>query len=140
MKKRIETVMRLQEAIEKGKRIVNCRGNTLDVVSLMFNTQTGKIDPEVFAEEPDPEPPRYVYRELDWEKKFYPIVTVQELQGRPVLRLAHIGTGHWENGREYRLSEFTNSKDEYEPGAKFPYWEDEGKMRYARFELQKETE
>ena len=111
----------------------------MDHAVIYIALETSKIDTEIYAE--DPEPPRYVYRELRWDKKVLPGLIVYDVHGAPRVRTTFIGLGHWENGREYRLDGFTKIKKDDELILHFPYSGANGKMKFARFELQsKETD
>ena len=140
MKKRIENMTELQKAIDNEETIVTKDGYAPDLRTMIPCTLSGEIVGELYAEEPDPEPPWYVYRRLDWDG-FYPMVQVGDgtcpiSAGLP----AQIGLGHWENGKEYRLVGFMNIKSDEKGDDKQPYYRSTGKARYARFELQKETD
>ncbi len=141
MKEQITDLVELQKAIDNEETIVNESGEHLIGSNTMrVNLFTGGLMVNLYIKTPDPEPARYVYRELKWDG-FYPMVEVDYNYTNSVVLPAHIGLGHWENNHEYRLCRFTQNKINEEIGRSGAYDFHDGKMRYARFELQiEETE
>ncbi len=143
--KELNSLNEFWEAVENGKTVYDINGYKWEIppfgtIAYFWDMIKTK---GLYVVNPEPESERYVYRRLDWDslQGLYPKVEIQNTYDDPVARLALIGTGHWENGREYRLAGFTKTINDKEEGGKFVYYESQGKMTYARFVLQpKETD
>ncbi len=139
MKKKITTIKQLQKAIDNQETIVTKDGNDPSIGIIC--PLTGEIMVELYVEKPGPEPARHVYRMLDWYLYFSPAVKITNRTGTGQNVVARMGNVHWENGREYRLCGFTRNKIDEEIERVITYSSCDGKMTYARFELQpKETD
>ena len=139
MRKRIEDLVELQKAIDNEETIVNESGKHLIGSNAMpVNLFTGGLMINLYVKEPDPEPPRYVYRKLVWDASPYVKVYIYGKNGNllyyyPLNGLVHY---HYINNRKYLLVGFTSSTDDKEEHKEFPYYANNDKKKYARFELQ----